>query len=55
MTAPLCGASGVGQASEISREVRIAQELIARRASVEPAVLADRSTKLKSLLTAEAL
>jgi 3-phenylpropionate/trans-cinnamate dioxygenase ferredoxin reductase component len=51
----LVGASGVGQASEISREVRIAQELIARRARVEPAVLADRSTKLKSLLTAEAL
>lgn len=51
----LVGASGVGQVSEISREVRIAQELIARRASVEPAVLADRSIKLKSLLTAEAL
>ncbi|MGA7776257.1 MAG: FAD-dependent oxidoreductase [Paraburkholderia sp.] len=51
----LVGASGVGQASEISREVRIAQELIARRASVEPAVLADRSIKLKSLLTAEVL
>jgi len=51
----LVGASGVGQASEISREVRIAQELIARRARVEPAVLADRSAKLKSLLTAEAL
>ena len=51
----LVGASGVGQMSEIAREVRIAQELIARRASVEPAVLADRSTKLKSLLTAEAL
>lgn len=51
----LVGASGVGQAREISREVRIAQELIARRASVEPAVLADRSIKLKSLLTAEVL
>jgi len=51
----LVGASGVGQASEISREVRIAQELIARRARVEPAVLADRSAKLKPLLTAEAL
>jgi 3-phenylpropionate/trans-cinnamate dioxygenase ferredoxin reductase component len=51
----LVGASGVGQTGEIAREVRIAQELIARRARVEPDVLADRSTKLKSLLTAEAL
>lgn len=51
----LVGASGVGQTGEIAREVRIAQELIARRARVEPDVLADRSTKLKSLLAAEAL
>jgi 3-phenylpropionate/trans-cinnamate dioxygenase ferredoxin reductase component len=51
----LVGASGVGQASEISREVRVAQELIARRARVDAAVLADRSVKLKSLLTAEVL
>jgi 3-phenylpropionate/trans-cinnamate dioxygenase ferredoxin reductase subunit len=50
----LVGASGVGKVSEISREVRVAQELIARRARVEPAMLADRSTKLKSLLTVEA-
>ncbi|RFU47631.1 NAD(P)/FAD-dependent oxidoreductase [Paraburkholderia sp. DHOC27] len=51
----LVGASGVGQTGEIAREVRVAQELIARRARVEPALLADRSAKLKSLLTAEAL
>jgi 3-phenylpropionate/trans-cinnamate dioxygenase ferredoxin reductase subunit len=50
----LVGASGVGKVSEISREVRVAQDLIARRARVEPVVLADRSTKLKSLLTVEA-
>jgi 3-phenylpropionate/trans-cinnamate dioxygenase ferredoxin reductase component len=50
----LVGASGVGKVSEISREVRVAQELIARRARVEPVVLADHSTKLKSLLTVEA-
>jgi 3-phenylpropionate/trans-cinnamate dioxygenase ferredoxin reductase subunit len=49
----MVGASGVGAQSEIARDVRIAQELIARRAIVPPALLADRSTKLKSLLSAE--
>jgi 3-phenylpropionate/trans-cinnamate dioxygenase ferredoxin reductase component len=51
----LVGASGVGKVAEIAREVRVAQELIARRARVEPALLADGSVKLKSLLTAEAV
>jgi 3-phenylpropionate/trans-cinnamate dioxygenase ferredoxin reductase component len=51
----LVGASGVGKVAEIAREVRVAQELIARRARIEPAVLADGSVKLKSLLTAEAV
>ena len=51
----LVGASGVGQASEIARDVRVAQELIARRACVEPALLSDRSVKLKPLLAVEAL
>jgi 3-phenylpropionate/trans-cinnamate dioxygenase ferredoxin reductase component len=46
----LVGASGVGLSGEIARDVRIAQELIARRACIEPALLADRSTKLRSLL-----
>lgn len=50
----LIGASGVGQTGEIARDVRIAQELIARRSCVEPALLADRDTKLRSLLVAEA-
>lgn len=49
----LVGASGVGHASEIARDVRVAQALIARRACVEPALLADRHAKLKSLLAAE--
>jgi 3-phenylpropionate/trans-cinnamate dioxygenase ferredoxin reductase subunit len=49
----LVGASGVGNASEIARDVRAAQALIARRACVEPALLADRNAKLKSLLAAE--
>ncbi|CAN7724732.1 NAD(P)/FAD-dependent oxidoreductase [Caballeronia sp. LjRoot31] len=51
----LVGASGVGQASEIARDVRVAQELIARRACVEPSLLSDRSVKLKPLLAVEAL
>ena len=50
----LVGASGVGQTGEIARDVRFAQELIARRACVEPELLADRGTKLRSLLAAEA-
>jgi len=49
----LVGASGVGHASEIARDVRVAQALIARRACIEPALLADRSVKLKPMLTAE--
>jgi 3-phenylpropionate/trans-cinnamate dioxygenase ferredoxin reductase subunit len=51
----LVGASGVGQVREIAREVRIGQELIARRARVDPRSLADSNTKLKSLLTMETL
>ncbi len=51
----LVGASGVGNISEIARDVRVAQALIARRASIEAELLADRSVKLKSMLAAEAL
>ena len=50
----LVGASGVGQTGDIARDVRIAQELIARRARIEPERLADSATKLKSLLAAHA-
>jgi 3-phenylpropionate/trans-cinnamate dioxygenase ferredoxin reductase component len=49
----LVGASGVGVVSEIARDVRVAQALIAQRACIDPALLADRRTKLKSLLVAE--
>ncbi len=51
----LVGASGVGHVSEIARDVRVAQALIARRACIEPALLADRGVKLKALLAVEAL
>lgn len=51
----LVGASGVGQVGEIARDVRVAQELIARRACIEPSLLSDRSVKLKPLLAVEAL
>ena len=47
------GASGVGHVGEIARDMRIGQELIARRARVEPHRLADRAVKLKSLLATE--
>ncbi|GJH17673.1 FAD-dependent oxidoreductase [Caballeronia novacaledonica] len=47
----LVGASGIGQAGQIARDVRIAQELIARRARIDPGVLADRDTKLRSIPT----
>ncbi|MFM0234064.1 NAD(P)/FAD-dependent oxidoreductase [Paraburkholderia sediminicola] len=50
----LVGASGVGRAGEIARDVRIAQSLVAQRACIEPALLADREMKLRSLLVAEA-
>ncbi len=50
----LVGASGVGRAGEIARDVRIAQLLVAQRASVEPALLADADTKLRSLLAEHA-
>jgi 3-phenylpropionate/trans-cinnamate dioxygenase ferredoxin reductase component len=51
----LVGASGVGRVSEIARDVRVAQALIARRACIEPALLVDRNVKLKALLAVEAL
>ncbi len=50
----LVGASGVGRSGEIARDVRITQELIARRSCVEPGLLADRDTKLRLLLVAQA-
>lgn len=49
----MVGASGVGAVGEIARDVRVAQALIARRAVIEPALLADRDVKLKPLVAAE--
>ncbi|TKC87894.1 pyridine nucleotide-disulfide oxidoreductase [Trinickia terrae] len=49
----LVGASGVGRTGEIAKDVRIAQELIARRARITPETLADRAVKLRSLLMEE--
>jgi 3-phenylpropionate/trans-cinnamate dioxygenase ferredoxin reductase subunit len=51
----LVGASGVGNVGDIARDVRVAQALIARRACIEPALLADRNVKLKPLLAAEVI
>ena len=50
----LVGASGVGKTSEIAKDVRMAQDLIARRARIDPAQLGDQRVKLRSLLLAEA-
>ncbi|MGU7775139.1 NAD(P)/FAD-dependent oxidoreductase [Burkholderia sp. MR1-5-21] len=46
----LIAASGVGPGN-VGRDIRIAQMLIGRRATVAPALLADPNIKLKSLLT----
>lgn len=50
----LVGVSGIGKLNEIAKDVRMAQELIARRARILPTQLADRSIRLRSLLVAEA-
>jgi 3-phenylpropionate/trans-cinnamate dioxygenase ferredoxin reductase subunit len=46
----LVGASAVGPNGAIAREVRLAEMLIGRRASPDPASLADPAVKLKSLM-----
>ena len=46
----LVGAGGWGPLGKIAREIRLAEMLIARRASPAAAALADPSVKLKSLL-----
>ncbi|SAK94010.1 FAD-dependent pyridine nucleotide-disulfide oxidoreductase [Caballeronia hypogeia] len=50
----LVGASGIGTTGEIAKDIRIAQDLIAKQARPSPATLADRTVKLRSLLVAEA-
>ena len=48
----LVGAGGVGPIGKVAREVRIAEMLIARRASPDPAALASETVRLKALLNA---
>jgi 3-phenylpropionate/trans-cinnamate dioxygenase ferredoxin reductase subunit len=48
----LVAASAVGPLGKIARDVRLAEMLIARRATPDPATLASPDVKLKSLLTA---
>lgn len=48
----LVAASAVGPLGKIAREVRLAEILIARRATPDPAALASPGVKLKSLLAA---
>jgi 3-phenylpropionate/trans-cinnamate dioxygenase ferredoxin reductase subunit len=47
----LC-ASGIGRGNLIARDIRLAEMLIARRATPSPSALADAATGLKSLLAA---
>lgn len=51
----LVGASGVGPIGDIARDIRMSQDLIARRMQVSPSALMDRTIKLRSLMAAEAL
>jgi 3-phenylpropionate/trans-cinnamate dioxygenase ferredoxin reductase component len=51
----LVGASGVGPIGDIAKEIRISQDMIAKRMQVSPAALMDRSVKLRSLMATEAL
>jgi len=48
----LLAASGLGVGNAIAKDVRLAEMLIARRAVVDPAMLASPAVKLKSLLAA---
>jgi 3-phenylpropionate/trans-cinnamate dioxygenase ferredoxin reductase subunit len=46
----LLGATGLGRAESIGRDMRLARELIAERAHPAPAALRDSGSRLKSLL-----
>ena len=48
----LVGASGIGQGNAIARDIRLLEMLIGKRATPDPAMLADPSFQLKSLLKA---
>ncbi len=47
----LLGASGLGPGSAVARDIKLAQRLIARRATPDPAYLADPAASLKALLS----
>ena len=47
----LAYASGIGRGNFIARDIRLAEMLIGRRAAPDPAVVADPTANLKSLLT----
>jgi len=49
----LVAASGIGPDGSIARDIRLAEMLIARRASPDPALLARPDVKLKALLAAQ--
>lgn len=49
----LVGASGIGPGNAVARDIKLAEMLIARGASPDPAALAAPSVPLKSLLKAE--
>ena len=46
----LVGASGIGPGNSVARDIRLAEMLIAKRASPDPAQLADPAVMLKALL-----
>jgi 3-phenylpropionate/trans-cinnamate dioxygenase ferredoxin reductase subunit len=46
----LMAASGIGRGNVVARDIRLAEMLIAKRATPNPAQLADPQFKLKSLL-----
>jgi 3-phenylpropionate/trans-cinnamate dioxygenase ferredoxin reductase subunit len=48
----LVAASGIGQGNAVAKDIRLAEMLIARRATPDPAALAQPQFKLKSLLAA---
>jgi 3-phenylpropionate/trans-cinnamate dioxygenase ferredoxin reductase subunit len=48
----LVAASGIGQGNTVAKDIRLAEMLIARRATPDPAALAQPQFKLKSLLAA---
>jgi 3-phenylpropionate/trans-cinnamate dioxygenase ferredoxin reductase subunit len=46
----LVAAAGLGVGNAVARDIRIAEMLIARRATPDPAIVADPQGKLKALL-----